>query len=191
MSFREIVKGTSARALFLDRDGVINHEVGYLYRPEETRFVDGIFPLCRTAQGLGYRLVIVTNQAGIARGYYGEEDFHALMDWMRAQLQKEGIEIDAVYFCPDHPEHGIGRYKRESDLRKPAPGMLLRAAAEFDLDLQASVFIGDRCSDVAAGNAASVGTIFFLAGTEQQPCPGNYTPINSLWEIEEWLRAKG
>jgi D-glycero-D-manno-heptose 1,7-bisphosphate phosphatase len=191
MSLQETAKSTSVRALFLDRDGVINYEVGYLYRPEETRFVDGIFPLCRAAQGLGYRLVIVTNQAGIARGYYGEEDFHALMDWMRAQLQAEGIEINAVYFCPDHPEHGIGRYKRESDLRKPAPGMLLRAAAEFGLDLQQSIFIGDRCSDVAAGNAAPVGTMFLLAGTEQQPCPGNYTPIASLTEAEEWLRAKG
>jgi D-glycero-D-manno-heptose 1,7-bisphosphate phosphatase len=140
---------------------------------------------------LGYRLVIVTNQAGIARGYYGEEDFHALMDWMRTQLLAEGICIDAVYFCPDHPEHGIGKYKRESDLRKPGPGMLLRAAAEFGLDLQQSVFIGDRCSDVAAGNAAPVGAMFLLAGTELQPCPGDYLSITSLTQAEDWLKAKG
>ncbi|WP_433984571.1 HAD-IIIA family hydrolase [Tunturiibacter empetritectus] len=96
------------RALFLDRDGVVNEEVGYLHRAEEVRFVDGIFSLCRTAVGLGYRLIVVTNQAGIARGYYSEADFHNLMTFMRGKLHAEGVELDAVYYCPFHPEHGVG-----------------------------------------------------------------------------------
>ncbi len=105
------------RALFLDRDGVVNEEVGYLHRADEVRFVDGIFSLCRTAAGLGYRLIVVTNQAGIARGFYSEEDFEALMEFMRVELRAEGVELDAVYYCPFHPEHGVGRYKQEHEDR--------------------------------------------------------------------------
>src|ERR1700692_849129 len=115
-----------ARALFLDRDGVVNEEVGYLHRPHEVRFVDGIFSLCRTASGLGYRLIVGTNQAGIARGDYSEPDFEALMDFMRGKLRAEGVELDAVYYCPFHPEHGVGKYKREHEDRKPGTGMLRR-----------------------------------------------------------------
>ena len=95
------------RALFLDRDGVVNEEVGYLHRAEEVRFVDGIFSLCLTAAALGYRLIVVTNQAGIARGFYSEEDFEVLMEFMRGELLAEGVTLDAVYYCPFHPEHGV------------------------------------------------------------------------------------
>src|ERR1700733_13038705 len=105
----------SGRALFLDRDGVVNEEVGYLHRTEEVRFVEGIFSLCRTAISLGYRLIVVTNQAGIARGFYTEADFHALMDFIQAELRTQGIRFDAVYHCPYHPEHGVGPYKREPE----------------------------------------------------------------------------
>ena len=101
-------ESTMRRALFLDRDGVINREVGYLHRAEEVQFVDGIFSLCRTAMGLGYRIIIVTNQSGIARGYYSVAQFDGLMDWMRMKFRAEKVEIDAVYFCPYHPEHGVG-----------------------------------------------------------------------------------
>src|SRR6202044_1437526 len=94
---RGAVRAMSERALFLDRDGVVNEEVGYLHRAEEVQFVDGIFSLCRTAVGLGYRLIVVTNQAGIARGYYSEADFHALMTFMRAELRGQCVELDAVY----------------------------------------------------------------------------------------------
>ena len=181
----------SGRALFLDRDGVVNVEVGYLYRSEEVTFVDGIFPLCRTAMQLGYRLIVVTNQAGIARGYYTEADFHTLMDFIQAELRVEQIELDAIYYCPFHPEHGIGQYKREHEDRKPGTGMLRRGAREFDLSLAESVMIGDRCSDIAAANAAGLRQAFLISGTEWSTCSGRYLPVNSLAEVEQWLAEQG
>ena len=175
------------RALFLDRDGVVNVEVGYLYRAEEVLFVDGIFSLCRTAMKLGYRLIVVTNQAGIARGYYTEADFHALMGFIQAQLRAEQIELDAVYHCPYHPEHGVGPYKREHEDRKPGTGMLRRGAREFGLSLADSIMVGDRCSDIAAANAAGLRQAFLIHGTEPSTCTGNYLKIETLTEVEQWL----
>jgi D-glycero-D-manno-heptose 1,7-bisphosphate phosphatase len=179
------------RALFLDRDGVVNEEVGYLHRVEEVRFVEGIFSLCRTAMRLGYRLVVVTNQAGIARGYYTEADFEVLMAWMREALRAEGIELDAVYHCPFHPEHGVGRYKREHEDRKPGTGMLRRAAREFGVELAESVMVGDRCSDIAAANSAGLRQAFLISGTERAGCGGEYVGVESLAEVERWLVEQG
>lgn len=179
------------RALFLDRDGVVNVEVGYLFRPEDTRFMPGIFSLCRTARTLGYRLIVVTNQAGIARGFYTGQDFEDLMTWMRAELRREGIELDAVYHCPFHPEHGIGEYRREHPDRKPGAGMLLRGAQEFSLDLAQSVMIGDRCSDIAAANTAALRQAFLIRGTEPAACPGSFLAVDTLAEVEAWLVRQG
>jgi D-glycero-D-manno-heptose 1,7-bisphosphate phosphatase len=176
------------KALFLDRDGVINHEVGYLHRPEDVRFVEGIFSLCLTAQTLGYALVVVTNQSGIARGLYTPAQFEALMHWISQQFVQQGIALTAVYHCPFHPTHGIGEFKRESEDRKPAPGMILRAAREHNLDLTQSLLIGDRCSDIAAAHAAGLRQAFLIAGTEPAPCPGAYIPIARLAEAELWLQ---
>ena len=176
-----------AKALFLDRDGVINEEVGYLYLPADVRFVEGIFSLCSTARSLGYRLVVVTNQSGIARGYYSPADFEALMQWMRAEFRREGVVLDAVYHCPYHPEHGVGVYRRESEDRKPGPGMLLRAARDLGLDLAASVMIGDRCGDVGAANAAGLRQAFLISGTETAACAGEYAGVTRLEEVEQWL----
>jgi D-glycero-D-manno-heptose 1,7-bisphosphate phosphatase len=175
------------RALFLDRDGVVNEEVGYLHRAEEVRFVEGIFSLCRTAAGLGYRLIVVTNQAGIARGYYTEEDFEALTEFMRGELRGEGIALDAVYCCPFHPEHGVGKYKREHEDRKPGTGMLRRGVREFGVELSESVMVGDRCSDVGAANAAGLRQMFLISGTEAGECGGDYLKVESLAEVERWL----
>ncbi len=176
-------------ALFLDRDGVINEETGYLIRTEDVRFIRGLFPLLRSAQALGYRLVVVTNQSGIARGFYTEADFHALMDWMRGELSREGITLDAVYFCPYHPEHGIGEFRREHPDRKPGPGMLLRAAADLSLTLDQSLLVGDRCSDIAAANAAGLRQAFLLEGTEAEPCAGPHLSLPTLAHLERWLSA--
>jgi D-glycero-D-manno-heptose 1,7-bisphosphate phosphatase len=177
------------KALFLDRDGVINREVGYLHRSEDVRFVDGIFPLCRTAQELGYKLVVVTNQSGIARGYYTPADFESLMAWMRSQFAREGVTLDAIYHCPYHPEHGVGEWKRESEDRKPSPGMLRRAARDHALDLRQSILIGDRCSDIVAANNAGLRQAMLLAGTETKPCPGDHVKVNTLAEAEARLRT--
>ena len=175
------------RALFLDRDGVINEEIGYLIRSEDVRFVPGIVSLCRTAQRLGYRLVVVTNQSGIARGYYSESEFEGLMEWMRGELGREGVRLDAVYFCPYHPEHGMGDYRREHEDRKPSPGMLRRAAIDLELSLAESILVGDRCSDVAAANAAGLRQAFLLRGTEKTSCPGKYQEVATLEEVATWL----
>ena len=145
------------RALFLDRDGVINVNHGYVHRREDFEFLPGIFDLVRSARQRGLLPVVVTNQAGIARGYYDEAAFHALTDWMRQRFADEGAPLERVYFCPYHPTAGIGRYRAESADRKPAPGMLLRARDELGLDLPGSVLLGDKTSDILAGRAAGVG----------------------------------
>lgn len=142
--------------LFLDRDGVINQDLGYVHRREDFKFIDGIFDLCREAQRLGYWIFVITNQAGIGRGYYSESEFLELTDWMKNYFRSEGIEITAVYFCPFHPQYGMGKYKRESNCRKPRPGMILQAVEEFGVDLSRSVLVGDKPTDVEAGNAAGI-----------------------------------
>lgn len=144
-------------ALFLDRDGVINVDHGYVHHPDHFEFVEGIFELCRKAIENKYLLIVVTNQAGIGRGYYTEKEFHELTDWMCQEFLTEGIKIERVYFCPFHPEHGIGVYKQESVFRKPGPGMLLEAAKEYDIDLSVSLLVGDKETDIQAGLAAGVG----------------------------------
>ena len=177
------------RALFLDRDGVINQEVGYLYRPADVRWVEGIFSLCRRARALEYKLVVVTNQSGIARGLYSPADFGALMDWMGAEFVAQGAPLAAVYHCPYHPEHGTGQWKREHEDRKPGPGMLLRAARDLGIDLGASVLVGDRCSDIAAANTAGLRQAFLLSGTEPGGCSGVYQGISTLGELQGWMET--
>jgi D-glycero-D-manno-heptose 1,7-bisphosphate phosphatase len=145
-------------ALFLDRDGVINIDQGYVHRPDQVTFCDGIFELVAAARALGMSVVVVTNQAGIGRGLYTEADFTALRDWMHARFAEAGAPVDRTYHCPCHPEHGVGEYRRESDWRKPNPGMLLQAAADLNLDLPASVLVGDNETDIQAGIAAGVRT---------------------------------
>jgi len=144
-------------AVFLDRDGVINKETGYVHKVADFHFVDGVFAACRELSEAGYRLIVITNQAGIARGYYTEADFHQLTEWMLDTFRQQGIEIDDVYYCPHHPVHGVGDYRRDCDCRKPAPGMILRAAQEYSLDLQRSILVGDKITDIEAGQAAGVG----------------------------------
>jgi D-glycero-D-manno-heptose 1,7-bisphosphate phosphatase len=148
---------TSRKALFLDRDGVINVDYGYVHRRDQFVFIDGIFELSRRAKQSGYLIFVVTNQAGIARGVYTEHDFRDLTMWMCEEFQREGASIEKVYYCPYHPEHGIGEYKRESSCRKPNPGMILAAVREFGVSLTPSVLVGDKDSDIEAGVSAGVG----------------------------------
>lgn len=157
------------RALFLDRDGVINVDHGYVHRSEDFEFIEGIFDLCRYAHAQGWLLVVVTNQAGIARGMYTEETFHELTRWMLARFAAEGAPITAVYYCPTHPTAGEGDYRRESFRRKPNPGMLLEAAQDHGIDLASSVLVGDKGSDIEAGHSAGVGTCV-LFEKERNPC---------------------
>jgi D-glycero-D-manno-heptose 1,7-bisphosphate phosphatase len=152
-------------ALFLDRDGIINDDSGYTHRIEEFVFRDGIFDLCEAGQSRGMALVVVTNQAGIGRGYYTEDDFRSLTEWMLARFAERGIHFTTVEHCPDHPTHGLGTYRRENPRRKPGPGMILDAAAAHRLDLARSVMVGDHAADMQAAAAAGVGTRILLAAT--------------------------
>ncbi|HEY8998378.1 MAG TPA: HAD family hydrolase, partial [Edaphobacter sp.] len=170
---------------------VVNVEIGYLHRIEEVKFMPGIVSLCTKAMRLGYFLVVVTNQAGIARGLYTEDDYQALMTWMRAELRSEGVEFDAVYHCPYHPKHGIGDYKREHEDRKPGTGMLRRAVTEFGVSLAESVMVGDRCTDIEAANTAGLKQAFLVAGTEEVSCAVQYTLVHGLDEVERWLLKQG
>ena len=154
------------RALFLDRDGVINHDAGYTSSVENFRFIDGIFDLCRAASRSDYQLIVVTNQAGIGRGYYSEADFSTLTDWMCDRFRVEGAPIADVFYCPFHPEHGVGGYRKDSFDRKPNPGMLLRAAEKHGIDMARSIMIGDKDSDMQAASNAGVGIrCHFLANS--------------------------
>jgi D-glycero-D-manno-heptose 1,7-bisphosphate phosphatase len=174
-------------ALFLDRDGVINRDTGYVHQPDQVEFLDGIFELVAAAKRSGYLVVVVTNQAGIGRGYYSEEDFHALMQWMSARFVERQGSLDGIYFCPDHPEHGIGPYCRHSPLRKPAPGMILQAAADHAIDLPRSILVGDRDTDAVAAQAARVGTVLILGGT----ATAGATSIASLRDALSYVAAHG
>ena len=151
------------KALFLDRDGVVNVEKHYVHKIEDFEFIEGVFELAMAAQAKGYLIIVITNQSGIGRGFYSEAIFHQLTKWMVEQFRANGVTIAKVYFAPHHPEHGIGRYKSESEDRKPNPGMILKAAKEFQLDLTCSVLVGDQSSDVQAGRTAGVGHIVLYA----------------------------
>lgn len=174
------------KALFLDKDGVINIDHGYVCSPERTDFMDGIFGLCRAATQHGYLNVVVTNQAGIARGYYSERDFHAYMDWVRKEFLRNGAQIDAMYFCPHHPTTGFGGYLCDCECRKPKPGMLLRAIREMNLDVGRSVMLGDKLSDMEAAQRAGTGRRILLEQHREQAelegivCVGTHAAVIEL-----------
>ena len=146
------------KVIFLDRDGVINKEVGYLHKIEDFEFIDGVFDACKQFQTLDYKIVIITNQSGIARGYYPEEDFHTVTKWMIEQFNAQNIDILDVFFCPHRPESNC-------ECRKPRPGMLLEAQDKHNIDMGNSWMIGDKEADVAAANAAGINnTILVKSG---------------------------
>lgn len=156
------------KALFLDRDGVINIDRGYVHRAEETVYVDGVLQLIGKANSLRYLTIVVTNQAGIARGYYTEHQFFDYMNWLCADLARQSARIDKYYFSPCHPTEGIGIYRREDYMRKPNSGMFIAARDEFDVDMSQSIMIGDKLSDLQASYAAGVGTNFLLGSNLTQ-----------------------
>lgn len=144
------------KALFLDRDGVINVDSGYVYRISDFQPIEGIFDLCRNARSRGYLLIVVTNQSGIERGYFSEEDFRNLTDYMCALFIKNGAPLDDVFHCP---------YLNHED-RKPNPGMFLKAAEKYKIDMAASLAVGDKARDIEAAQRAGVGrTVLFYGDT--------------------------
>jgi D-glycero-D-manno-heptose 1,7-bisphosphate phosphatase len=149
-------------ALILDRDGVVNRDTGYLYRIAEVAFIYGIFATCRVFQQDGFRIVIITNQSGIARGFYTERDFNQLMVWMRQRFEAHGVRLDGVYYCPHHPTADVRAYAIACACRKPQPGMITQAAQELGLDLAQSILVGDQRSDLEAGRRAGVGKVVLV-----------------------------
>ena len=145
------------KALFLDRDGVINIDYGYVHKSKDFVFIDGIFDLVKRANRLEYLVIIITNQAGIGRGYYSLSDFEVLCAWMMDRFKEKGAMINEIYHSPYHPTKGKDRFLKDDMSRKPNPGMILKARDEFDIDLTKSIFIGDKVSDITAGRRAGVG----------------------------------
>ena len=166
------------RALFLDRDGVINEDTGYLHEAAKCRFVDGVFDLARGFAESGHAIVIITNQAGIGRGYYTEETFQNFMRWMLGEFASRGVTIEAFYYCPDHPTEGLGQYRRDTPRRKPGPGMFLEAGRDLGLDLRRSWCVGDKLTDIDAGRAAGVGTLI-----RYQPLAPAVTKCQDFWVV--------
>ena len=146
------------KILFLDRDGVINIEKDYLYKVEDFEFIEGIFDLCTYFQNHDYRIVVVTNQSGIARGYYTEDDFLILSDWMRKIFSSKGIDIYKINFCPHHPS-----ITGKCNCRKPNPGMLYDLGNEFEVDYKNSVMVGDKERDIEAGINAGLETTYLFS----------------------------
>jgi D,D-heptose 1,7-bisphosphate phosphatase len=151
-------------AIFFDRDGVLNHDTGYVHRSEEFQWIDGAREAVRLANDLGYYTFVVTNQAGVAHGYYDEESIRQLHGWMQTELHAEGAHIDAYEYCPFHPNGVVAQYCQDSDLRKPGPGMLRKLMADWSVDVGRSLMIGDRDSDIQAANAAGVAGHKFEGG---------------------------
>lgn len=145
------------KALFLDRDGVINKEKNYLYKIEDFEFIDGVFDTCRYFQDKGYLIIIITNQAGIARGKYTENDYEVLTIWMTNQFERENIKVSKVYHCPHHPD-----FSGECECRKPNIGMLLEAQTDFNIDMSQSILVGDKNSDIEAGINAGIGQNYLI-----------------------------
>lgn len=162
------------KALFLDRDGVINVEKNYVYKIEDFEFIEGVFDTLKFFKDNGYLLVIITNQAGIGRGYYSEQDFQVLNQWMLNEFKKHDIFIDKVYHCPFHPTEGIGDYKNDSFNRKPNPGMLLEAKMDLNIDFENSILIGDKESDIEAGIRANIKTTCIINELQSIKSNANY-----------------
>lgn len=144
------------KAAFIDRDGVINEERGYVHRAEDFKLLPGVVEGLALLATAGYKLVVVTNQAGVARGYYNEAAVERLHAHMGALLGAHGVHVDAVYYCPHHPNGVVSAYRRACECRKPGGDLLRKAATDLQLDLHASVMIGDKSSDISAGKSVGV-----------------------------------
>lgn len=145
-------------AIFLDRDGTINIDHGYVHEIDQFQFIDGVIDACYRLKQMGFALVVVTNQAGIARGKFTEEQFLQLTEWMDWSMLDRGVELDGIYYCPHHPQYGKVEYRQSCNCRKPHPGMLLLARQELNIDMAISYMVGDKIEDIYAGKSAGVGT---------------------------------
>ena len=175
------------RGFLLDRDGVINVDHGYVSSPNKFQFMDGLFPFLRRMQDNGFRLAIITNQSGVARGYYSEEDFWNLTRWMNKQLLAQGIVIEQVFACFEYAEGNTKPYNRESYWRKPSPGMVLDAVQRMRLDPARSIFLGDKRGDMQAAQAGKIGRSLWLTNNPEDRMEG----VLSVRNFDEAIKALG
>lgn len=152
------------RVVFLDRDGTINEDVGYITDPDQLVMIPGAIDAVRRLKEAGFFLVLVTNQAGVGRGLMTELQLLRVLEVFQERLAEQGTKLDAIRYCPHHPEEGIGVYKRECECRKPGPGQLIDAAQEHDLDLSGGFMVGDHFTDVEAGLAVGCRTVMLMTG---------------------------
>ncbi|CAI0938915.1 D,D-heptose 1,7-bisphosphate phosphatase [Serratia entomophila] len=183
----------SVPAIFLDRDGTINVDHGYVHEIDNFQFIDGVIDACRELKKMGFALVLVTNQSGIARGMFSEDQFMYLTEWMDWSLADRDVDFDGIYFCPHHPEAAVEEYRQVCDCRKPQPGMLLQAQRELNIDMAASYMVGDKPEDMQAAIAAGVGTkVLVRTGkpvTEQGEKLADWV-LNSLADLPEAIKKR-
>ena len=169
--------------MFLDRDGVINEEVGYLHKIKDFKFINGVMDSCNYFLSLGYQIIVVTNQSGIGRGLYKEEDFHIVNEWMLDNFRQEGIRILDVFFCPHGPDDNC-------HCRKPKPGLFINAKEKYDIDMKKSWMIGDKEADIEAANNAGISqTILVRSGhiINEEKTNAAYT-LDSILDLKLILR---
>jgi D-glycero-D-manno-heptose 1,7-bisphosphate phosphatase len=179
------------RAAFLDRDGVINVDPGYVHRIEDFEFVAGTLEACRELARRGWLLVVATNQSGIGRGLYTAQQFHQVTEWMRAQFEGSGAPLAGVYYCPHHPTDAIGSFQIPCDCRKPRPGMLLAAARDLSVDLAQSMMFGDQCEDLLAAQAAGIAHRVLLGKDGRAPPRDDCAPGLATVRFTNLLEAVG
>ena len=168
------------KTIFLDRDGVINEEVNYLYKKNDFKFIDGVFDACKYFVDIGYEIIIVTNQSGIIRGYYSENDYLLLTEWMIEKFQNYGIKILDVFYCPHDSSSNC-------ECRKPKPGMFLEAKIKYNIDMENSWLIGDKEVDISAAiNANITNSILVRSGhkLDEKSSKAKYI-INSINDLRE------
>ncbi|MDR1832953.1 MAG: D-glycero-beta-D-manno-heptose 1,7-bisphosphate 7-phosphatase [Fusobacteriaceae bacterium] len=191
--------GTEKKAVFLDRDGTVNIEKAYLYKAEDFVFERGAIDGLRRIKALGYLLIVVTNQSGIARGFYTEEDLALLNAWLMAETKALGCGLDALYYCPHHPDEGIPPYRRECDCRKPKTGMIDRAVAAFGIDRAASYLVGDKRSDLQTALNADLAPILVRTGYGRETeaglaiagdAPREVSVFDTLRDFADWLEKR-
>jgi D-glycero-D-manno-heptose 1,7-bisphosphate phosphatase len=183
------------KAVFLDRDGTVNVEVGYLRDLADLRLIDGAGAAIRRLNEAGLKVVLVTNQSGVARGYFPESMVHEAHERLDRMLREEGARIDAVYYCPHHPTAGHSSYTIECDCRKPGTGLIDRATRDLDIDVKNSFVVGDKWSDVELGQRAGARSILVQSGFAPDD-PGNIRPVHisdpdlvarTILEAADWI----
>ncbi len=182
-------------AVFLDRDGTINEEKEYLHRVADFVFIPGAPAVIRRLKDAGFLVIVVTNQTGVARGYYDLAAVATLHRHLQEQLAGHGTAVDGFYVCPHHPDHGTGAYRRDCDCRKGAPGLLLQAAAEHGLDLPRSYMVGDKAADLEAGRRAGCTSLLVLTGYGRETAATLDDPAvprcADLAAAAEWILRQG